>query len=74
MKGIRFPVVDQYYVAYTISTDVFTFGKIESGNVVTSGEEEMERFANEAAVKARTNVIKGDPNWYDENNIHDKYF
>lgn len=70
-KGFKNPNTQKWFVAYTISTDIFHFGKVEASNEMITGQETMERFGSEQALAARTNVIKGVPNWYEDNVIND---
>lgn len=66
-RGIRFPKVEKWFVAYTISTDIFHFGKVGIFNEMVTGQETVESFGSENALSVRTNIIKGIPNWYEDN-------
>ena len=67
VHNINYPQTKKWFVAYTESIDVFHFGKVEVTQVMGSGQEKMERFGSEKALAARTNTIKGVPNWYEDN-------
>ena len=66
-KGFRHPANNKWFVAYTISTDIFHFGKVDIHNEMVTGQETIERFGSEQALAARTNTIKSIPNWYQDN-------
>lgn len=67
VHNINHPQTEKWFVAYTESIDVFHFGKVEVFNVMSSGQEKMERFGSETALAARTNTIKGVVDWYEDN-------
>ena len=55
----------QYWCAYSTDLTVFHIGKLEVGQVLSTGQPNLESFATEAELRTRIDELKGE-GWYDE--------
>lgn len=53
-----------WYIAYTLSKNVFHFGSITENQVCSTGQEELESFETEEAMAIRLGELTGDENYY----------
>lgn len=64
---VNHPNIDLWYVAYTLSSDVFHFGKMTPANCMSTGQDKLFRAGTESAIAIKTNQLKGVENWYEDN-------
>lgn len=53
-----------WYIAYTLSEEIFHFGSITENQVCSTGQEELESFETEEAMATRLGELTGDENYY----------
>jgi hypothetical protein len=56
----------KYYLA-TNETDIFHFGKMEEGSVLTTGQPKIFYFDTEQKLIDKLTQLTGDPNYYQKN-------
>ena len=53
-----------FYLAYTLNKEVFHYGELKKGQVITSGQKELETFEVEQDLSDRLGELTGDVDYY----------
>lgn len=62
IKGIK---KITYYIAYNLEKEIFHYGEIKKGGVLTTGQPELEEFSTKTAMKERLDELTGEKDYYD---------
>ena len=57
-------IESMYYLAYTLDKEVFHYGELKQGQVITSGQQELETFEVEQDLSDRLGELTGDVDYY----------
>lgn len=57
-----------YYLAYTLDNEVFHYGELKQGQVITTGQQELETFEVEQELSDRLGELTGDVDYYENQN------
>jgi hypothetical protein len=62
----------KYYLA-TNETDIFHFGEMEEGSILTTGQPKVFYFDTEQKLIDKLTQLTGDPNYYQNNKPKEEY-
>lgn len=63
IKGIK---KITYYIAYNLEKEIFHYGEIKKGGVLTTGQPELEEFSTKTAMKERLDELTGEKDYYNK--------